>query len=741
LRQVIIRILDTDNSVLGDLDLKDFSDFPLVITKGIVNLDNLKARTGTYTKTFKVPNTKNNSNLLNSIDDINSRKDYKDALNRKPCVIIVDGAEIEKGFVQTSRVYNGFKLDSFELVFFGNNVDWVKSASELNLKDISFNFNTQTYNQSGIDTANAADSDTYDHAYPYISRSGDYSYKPVYYLRSIIERGLNQLGWNISSDFLTTDAEIKKLVCDFDLKFIVSDADIQASKSRAEITSGAISVPIFQNYRAIFNDDVNSPNEDTNNNYNPVTGIYTVPQNGSYTIISNIVGNRGGTIAVDYNIEVVLNGSSTTTTGTGTILSQKNVTIPNNVAGVSSTILIESQSLSAGDEISIYVGSDTTSIDIDDVSNVNIYRKSEIEEGDTFNLNELIPRDFKLMDVVNDFTRLFNVYYWTDIKTKTVYFEPRDSFFLDNNYNWTDKLDLSNKYEIDYVSSYKRNVTFKYRELNNDDWLKGWQDANKRTYGKYNHVLPNRFAEGTDTIELSTFCAGYTIVNDSDNALDNGTFDAETSPISIRLWSDYVTSKPIEEIEDYRPKIYQFNVGTQTSLNGVTKQVRNLDGNIITSIPYGIFESYDNVTSGINLSFTGETDGLFYTYYSKMFKNIEEGGRLIAYFDLDNVDIENLDFRNTVYIDYPSEIRGRYLIESVIDYNPLNNNLTKVSLFKFENLGSVAVDGTQQGNNSAQEDNGSQTPTPQPIYVEDGVSLIEVYYEDPVTGLLEPVYR
>ena len=61
MNEVVIRILDSTNNVLGDLDLENFNDFPLVITKGIVNLDNLKSRTGTYTKTFKAPNTKNNS--------------------------------------------------------------------------------------------------------------------------------------------------------------------------------------------------------------------------------------------------------------------------------------------------------------------------------------------------------------------------------------------------------------------------------------------------------------------------------------------------------------------------------------------------------------------------------------------------------------------------------------------------------------------------------------------------------
>ena len=175
MNEVVIRILDNTNNVKGDLDLQNFDDFPLVITKGIVNLDNLKARTGTFTKNFKVPNTKNNSLLLSNVDDINSRKDFRDALGRKPCVIMVNGNEIEKGFVQVSKSYNGFDVDSFELVFFGNNIDWVKGAAETNVNSLDFANNAQVYNVAGIDGANVSSYPTKEHCYPYISRGGTFS--------------------------------------------------------------------------------------------------------------------------------------------------------------------------------------------------------------------------------------------------------------------------------------------------------------------------------------------------------------------------------------------------------------------------------------------------------------------------------------------------------------------------------------------------------------------------------------
>jgi hypothetical protein len=740
-KQVLIRILDTDNSVLGDLDLKDFTDFPLVITKGIVNIDNLKARTGSYTKVFKVPSTKNNSALLNSVDDINSRKDYKDALNRKPCAILVDGAEVEKGFLQVSRVYNGFELDSFELVFFGNNVDWVKQASELDLRDITFNNNSQTYDSTGIQAANSATSDTYDHAYPLVDRSGDKEYKPTYYLRSLIERGLNHLGWNVSSSFLT-DAEIKKLVVDFDTAFIVSDTEVNATKSRAQLTIADKLIPTGADRRIIYDDDTTPPNEDSNGNYSTSTGIYTVPQDGNYIfeIGFEVFFDSSSGAPKNYQFSLVKNGTSTNDIGTGEILDTYSGLVPSGSGGSGGAFF--QANLNSGDTVSIYATGTTRTYDVVASANTyaNIYRKSEIEDGDPFSLNEVIPRDITLIQVINDFTRMFNIYYWTDIKTKTIYFEPRDSFFLSANYNWTSKLDLNNKYEIDYVTSYKRDVEFKYRDLENDAWLIGWQGVNKRTYARYKHTLPDRFAEGTDTIQLDLFCAAYTNRANEFNTLTSGFANPNTSPITIRLWSEYGGAvTPDGQIEDYRPKIYQFNNGTQTTSSGISREI-NYFGTITTTIPYGIFQDYSNVSSGVNLSFTG-SDGLFATYYSKMFKNIEEGGRLVAYFNLDNVDIENLDFRNLVYLDYPAEVKGYYLIESVIDYNPLSDDLTKVSLFKFENLGSVIIDNTQLGNNDEETDTGLSPDPLEPIYVEDGSTLIEVWIENPFTGALSPVYK
>ena len=234
MNQVIIRIIDTANNVEGDLDLTNFNDFPLAINKGIVNLDNLKERTGTFTKMFKVPNSKNNTNLLSNVDNINSRKDFRDCLNKKPCIILINNNPVEHGFVQVVKAFNDIEGGYFELVFYGDNIDWVKDASDLKLNTIAWRNNYQKYAQDDINVFNAGNSTTYDFAYPYISRGGNAitdrtditDYLPCIYMPNLINACFKDLGYNVESSFLS---DISTLVCDLGLKLEQSEADIELS--------------------------------------------------------------------------------------------------------------------------------------------------------------------------------------------------------------------------------------------------------------------------------------------------------------------------------------------------------------------------------------------------------------------------------------------------------------------------------------------------------------------------------
>ena len=744
MNEVIIRIIDTTNNVEGDLDLASYNDFPLAINKGIVNLDNLKERTGTYTKSFKVPNTRNNASLLSNVDNINSRKDYRKALNRKPCIILVNDSPIEKGFVQVSRVYNGLEVESFELVFYGNNIDWVKSAAELQLNQITTweGNNQQNYTQANINALNASDSDSNDIAYPYINRGGNSEkqstdvtdYRPVFYLKNIINKCFEKLGYKAETSFFSNNVHLKKLVCDFDLKFTEEETDTTDTFLQTYLSSEQVNTPLID-HRVPYDADFSN----VGNHYSTSTFEYTVPSDGSYFIKYQIsvrtIASAGGQ---NVDFKVVKNGQSINSIGSGVVLETLELNAPVNSAfsgggraGQTTKALLKD------DKISIYVRGDNHqnlnfAIKGSEFTYIQITKKAEIEKNDAFLISKTIPDNIKFLDILNDFTRMFNIYYWTDVKSKKVYFDTRNEFFKSEStaIDWSDKVNV-NTYEVDYVSSYKRTLNFAYNPVNKDNYLKGWQDEFKRIYASYNNVLTDRFAEGNQKIQLDSFSATYGI---KDESVTESTGQA---PITLRIWNDF-ENIPETRTTNYNFRIYFFQNKVQTVL-GITNQIKAFGSNTST-IPYGIFEDYGGVISPQNLSFTG-ADGLFSTYYSKMLKNIEEGGRLIAFFDLTSTDIENLDFRKLIYLDNNDNIKGYYFVESVIDYKPVQGGLTKVSLFKFENIGSVDIDTTQTGNNSGIIDNSNTPPLLFPIYVEDGSQLIEVVIENPTTGLIEPVFR
>lgn len=744
MNEVIIRIIDTTNNVEGDLDLASYNDFPLAINKGIVNLDNLKERTGTYTKSFKVPNTRNNASLLSNVDNINSRKDYRKALNRKPCIILVNDSPIEKGFVQVSRVYNGLEVESFELVFYGNNIDWVKSAAELQLNQITTwnGNNQQNYSEANIDILNASDSDSYDIAYPYINRGGRESinttvtdYRPVFYLKNIINRCFTQLGYKTETSFFSNNVHLKKLVCDFDLKFQVEEPAVLDTELEAN-NSSDYTIQANQTERLRCANVVN----DAGNNYDNTDFEYTAPSNATYAVKVSLeikqdtAFNGGQTV----DLFVVKNGttSSSNSIGNGTILQQRSYDVSKNF---SIYVFEDTITANTGDKISMYLKSNSNFINVVvrgtgfSGTSITIFRKDEIEVDDNFLINKRIPDNIKFLDILNDFTRMFNIYYWTDVKSKKVYFDTRNEFFKSEStaIDWSDKVNV-NTYEVDYVSSYKRTLNFAYNPVNKDNYLKGWQDENKRTYASFNFVLTDRFSEGNQKIQLDSFSPTYGIKDNNANS------DTNRAPVTLRIWNDF-ENIPETRTTNYNFRIYFFQNLTQTNTFGENNQITKF-GRKKSIIPYGIFEDYEGVISPQNLSFTG-ADGLFSTYYSKMLKNIEEGGRLIAFFDLTSTDIENLDFRKLIYLDNNDNIKGYYFVESVIDYKPVQGGLTKVSLFKFENIGSVDIDTTQTGNNSGIIDNSNTPPLLFPIYVEDGSQLIEVVKENPTTGLIEPVFR
>ncbi|QDP67819.1 MAG: hypothetical protein Unbinned8210contig1002_7 [Prokaryotic dsDNA virus sp.] len=133
-------------SYIGDLDVGKSEDFPLSLNFSIADVRNLDSRTGTYSKTFNIPATKNNNKILKGIykdgaivGRYNAGEDVlqNPVATKKDCIVNIDDLYSISGKLEITAVGNTDTPQYYSCVFYGNNSDWAFSLENRLLKDLS----------------------------------------------------------------------------------------------------------------------------------------------------------------------------------------------------------------------------------------------------------------------------------------------------------------------------------------------------------------------------------------------------------------------------------------------------------------------------------------------------------------------------------------------------------------------------------------------------------------------------
>jgi len=139
-----VKSINFDDSVIGNLDVGNHADFPLALTFSISELRDITSKKGTYSKTFKLPATKNNNKIYKgvylptSIHGRNTITDKEENLitEMKPCRIMVNQLYSIVGKLQLTAVGSSGSPDYYSCVFYGNNIDWTADLKDGLLKDL-----------------------------------------------------------------------------------------------------------------------------------------------------------------------------------------------------------------------------------------------------------------------------------------------------------------------------------------------------------------------------------------------------------------------------------------------------------------------------------------------------------------------------------------------------------------------------------------------------------------------------
>jgi len=739
----------------GTLDLLNGSNFPLVLNKSISDINDISRRDSFFSYDFEIPNNTTNNKILFGAEFVNAMD--KAILGKQEAVILRNGTEYERGFVEvrTSRY-----LDKYTCNFFGGNADWVELGADVYLRDLDFRDKVHVFNSPTLMAINNSNVATYDFIYPFVDRNSpnDDQYKrPVFYVKRLFELFFEGIGYKVESTFLDSlylkgDGSFNKgVTIDLGSNFEFDDEVVIGTVARysgtASIGGGyqlGVNAPnqppvrdvnLTPYYTTLVSDDFGL--------YNTTDG-YTAPQEGLYSFTFDYRNSIAQRVqfttfpsvqfidTTDINIipfirmELRVNGIT------------RVVAPVNTLAQVRGTIFTINIFLTAGEEVTFNLRDTSVRLDTLNFQVFNNYRflipnntfniqfKSSIQLGDTYDVTRTIPKDLKALELISDLKLLFNLYFETNTRRKTVKIEPRNSWVDANGddvngyyksvglaTNWTNLIDYSTPPEITTALPYKRRLKFRYKEDGEDKWLKQWEKNNNRVYGEYSQDLSNRFENGETVLETSTLAP--TIQGRSSNFV--------TSVIRSEF-SDLGSLDPEQKIPNnkYAPRIGWV-------VNGVFLMEQFADAKI-----------FNTVGSNEKLTFNG-VNGLIDKFWSKTLRNLINALTVKVMVRLDYLQLRTFDFSRPVYIDAPQQLKGYYVVQN-IEANLVEEMPCIVELLYYKDYSPLQIDTSQRTNINENQQN-QQNQRPRFVLFEDETTgaLTNVLYQQDNGNLTTLIYE
>jgi len=296
--------------------------------------------------------------------------------------------------------------------------------------------------------------------------------------------------------------------------------------------------------------------------------------------------------------------------------------------------------------------------------------------GSLVNLHRFLP-DMQQIDLIRAIKQLFNLYFLTDVDRGIVYIEPRDQFYSNKIMDWTGKIDLSKEMEITELGTdIDKRHQFSYMRDAADVVVENQEKVTGIRLAAKEATIGNIFAEDNLTEnENPVFCPTL--------------MGVLSQPPAVNFTSTEVPKMRNGELKitfDTRILWYE---GWADSLQPGESWIFE---NELRNNTFPRFYSLDkNNYSYKSLYFnsTAKNIGLFDKHYAGLFNELNGGRMLTAYLKLTPNDIQNFvnidtlkkDYRARVLMNFKKE-PGYYRINKIYDYDPTQNQTTKVDLVK-----------------------------------------------------------
>ena len=682
----------------------------LNLTYSIKGREGLAVNTGSRSEySFELPATKKND-LINKLF-WDAGQQNSDVQVYRPATIDVNGLNFFTGRAQLKSVtlrqdLYAWQGDKYKVAFYGDNIDWVSQAKDLRIVD--YDFGSIFYDRAAIlaDLANTyALGDTYLFTlikwkdWAVFGRVDLLEFTPALFVKTILEKFFNGLGYTIDSNFVGLDF-FERLIMPIPIPEKLG-AQYGLDYLNVELTEPTTPALAFET-PLIFASQTYTPAVGANP-YAIGTGVYTCPSDGYYLVsiyvsLSNFVSTIGYLAQAyknsDYVTPILAIGdvSVSTVFGSDTILKTEKVF-----------------QLVAGDTIEFgYIAnlSAPGSADFNYVGTIT--GEAIVKDGDTIDFKYLINPNWKALDFIKGLAHAFNLTFQTDVNSAVVKIEPADTYAYrqldptltsieDGFYSTTNvvdrtlSLDLSKGGELVSNSERPEAFTLAWKEDSADPTMDAINENNdlKVLEGRYRFPT-NRFKVGEERV-VNPFFAGTLCIADTEIQAS----DSTKTPFIPIIWSENYLENSTSSTANYdiQPRLLiseQYITPDNGKINLFTG-----GGVASATCPLAYMVNYNNTDNGyMSLSFGDEVvngfsvAGLLNRFYLREMIRRQAGKELETWMFWDVLQIANLDFSQLIQLN-----NDNYILQEVNNFNVLGNRSTKTLLVYNEE-----GDGTEQNN-------------------------------------------